>query len=98
MAKSSTLGKIAHAMNASGNMHPHFADVLFDLRNNSSQKAPPKVESNLEARRHVEYYYYYSTLTEVVRTVWLQLVTFHVTTLESLVTLASSRDVFTMSD
>ena len=35
--------------------------IETDVRNNSSRKAPAKVESNLETWRHVEYYYYYST-------------------------------------
>jgi len=32
MAKLSTLGENALAMNASGNMHPGFADVLLKLK------------------------------------------------------------------
>jgi len=32
MAKLSTLEKNALAMNASGNMHPGFADVLLELK------------------------------------------------------------------
>ena len=31
MAKLSAIGKYARAMNASGNMHPSFADILFKL-------------------------------------------------------------------
>jgi len=33
MAKLSTLGENALAMNASGNMHPGFADVLLKMKN-----------------------------------------------------------------
>ena len=61
-----TLRKNGRAMNVSGNMsfmHPRFADVLFKpgTSNNSSRKAPTKVESNLEFWWHVEYYQYHST-------------------------------------
>ena len=46
--KTEHLGKNAHAMTASGNMHPRFADFIeTDARNNSSPKVPA-VESNLE--------------------------------------------------
>ena len=40
--------------------------IQTDARNNSSRKAPPKVESNLETWKHVEYYYYHSS-SELVR-------------------------------
>jgi len=55
MAKLNTLGENALAMNASGNMHPGFADVLLKLQFFS--KGTRKVESNLKTLRHAEYHY-----------------------------------------
>jgi len=59
MAKLRTSGKNALAMNASGNIHPGFADVLLKLKHIAILlERHPQVERNLKTLRHE----YFSTL------------------------------------